>query len=119
MKAALIISHGSHSPKTKKEIEFLVSALKKMSRIPVWEYAFLEIESPNIPNGIKTCVARGAKDITILLNFLNSGKHVDTDIPKIVAAEWKKYPKVKLRISKPVGQHPHIPNLFLDLLKTA
>ncbi len=119
MKAALIISHGSHSPKTKIEVQALVASLRKVSPIPIWEYAFLEIESPNIPDGIKLCVEQGAHEITILLNFLNSGKHVDMDIPAIVGMEGKKYPQVKLKISPPVGQHPHITQLFMDILNAS
>ena len=116
MKAILIISHGSHSKKTKQEVITLVKNLRQRTRIPVIEYAFLEIESPSIPEGIEECVKKGAQEIFVTLNFLNSGKHVDEDIPRIVAEAQKKYPSVKLKITPPVGQHPKIPDLFLDLI---
>ena len=117
MKSVLIVSHGSHSPKTKEEIINLVSTLRKKVALPVFEYAFLEIESPSIPEGIERCVKQGASEIIILLNFLNSGKHVDVDIPAIVATVQKKHPAVKIRITKPIGQHPGIDDLFIDLIK--
>ena len=116
MKAILLVSHGSHSQKTKEEVSALVKQLKQESRIPIFEYAFLEIESPSIPEGIDLCAQKGVTEIVILLNFLNAGRHVDQDVPKIVQEESKKYPSVKFRISAPVGQHPKIPDLFLDLL---
>ena len=116
MKAVLLISHGSRSPKTKREIELLVKFLKRKSRIGIFEYAFLEIESPNIPDGIRMCVAKGASAIVVLLNFLNSGRHVDKDIPGIIKEERKKYPRVSIRITTPVGQHPKISDLFLGLI---
>ena len=116
MKAVLLISHGSHSRKTKEEVSALVKQLKQKSRIPIFEYAFLEIESPSIPKGIDLCAQNGATEIVILLNFLNAGRHVGQDVPRIVQEASKKYPKVKFRISPPVGQHPKILNLFLDLL---
>ncbi len=117
MKAALVVSHGSHSPKTKEEVLVLLARLKKKSRIGIWEYAFLEIERPDIPEGIALCVQKGATDLAILLNFLNSGKHVDEDIPRIVREARERFPKVHIRLSAPVGQHPEITALFLDLLK--
>ena len=117
MKAVLLVSHGSHSPKTKREIENLVQLLKKQSGIPIFEFAFLEIERPTIPEGIDICVKKGAKEIVVLLNFLNAGRHVDQDIPAIVKEAQAKYPQIPIRITTPVGQHPGIINLFKDLLQ--
>ena len=117
MQAVLLISHGSHFSKTKREIDSLVRALKKKSGIGIFEYAFLEIEFPSIPEGIQSCVKKGASDIIILLNFLNAGRHVDEDIPRIVREAKVKFPHVSIRITAPVGQHPKIVDLFLDLIK--
>ena len=116
MKAALLISHGSRSIETKKEVAKLVTILKKRSRLKIIEYAFLELENPDIPTGIDICVKKGARDVVVLLNFLNSGRHVDQDIPRIIAQAREKYPHIVIRVTAPVGQHKKIPDLFLDLL---
>ncbi len=115
-KAFLVISHGSHSPKLLEEIKLLVQTLKPMIQYPIAEYAFLEITQPDIPTGIKNCVDQGADEIKILLNFLNSGRHVNQDIPRIVESAQKEFPQVKITISIPVGQHRQIPTLFADLI---
>ena len=117
MNAVLLISHGSHSPKTKREVVRLIKRLKSLSRIEIFECAFLEIESPSISEGIGKCVKKGATDLIILLNFLNSGRHVDEDIPRIISKAKRKYPNIKFRITSPVGQHYRIDELFVDLLK--
>ena len=114
--AVLLVSHGSRSPKTKKEITRLVKVLQKQSRIPIVEYAFLEIEKPSIPDGIARCIKKGAEKIIVTLNFLNSGRHVDIDIPGILFQAKRKYPKIFFFISKPVGQHPRIQELFIDMI---
>ena len=44
--------------------------------------------------------------------FLNSGRHVIKDVPRIVLAEKEKYPEVEFRISKHIGAS----ELMLDLL---
>ena len=116
MRAILVVSHGSHSLQTKKEVEVLVASLRTKKLAEKIEFAFLEIESPSIPEGIQSLASQGAKEIKILLNFLNSGKHVDVDIPQIVSAAQRKYPKIKFVISSPVGQHPKIVELFSDLI---
>lgn len=117
MKAVLFISHGSHSPETKEEVKSLAGKLKKKSGIKIFEFAFLEIESPSIPGGIQLCVRKGATDIIILLNFLNSGKHVDEDIPRIINEAKAQYPHVSFMTTSAIGQHPKIIELFLDLIK--
>jgi len=55
----------------------------------------------------------------VTLNFLNAGRHVNEDIPAIVKASIKKYPQIKFAISKPLGGHAQIPNLFIDLINNA
>ena len=115
-RGVLCISHGSRSPKTKLEIEEILLFLKAQSLIPVFEFAFLEIESPSILEGIENCVNKGAEEIIILLNFLNSGQHVDIDIPKILDEAKIKYPSIEFHLTKPLGQYPGIIDLFLNIL---
>ena len=115
-KAILLVSHGSYSPEAKREVLKLKSLLKRKSRSSILEHAFLEINSPNIFSGITACVTKGATDIIILLNFLNSGQHVRRDIPRIIKNSKKKYPHVYFRMSLPIGQHKKIPDLFVGLL---
>ena len=119
MKAILLVSHGSRSPKTKEEIIDLVNILRQRLPGMIVEFAFLEIEPPSIAEGIDQCVAQGADEVVVTLNFLNAGRHVNDDIPAIVQAAKVKYPSIKLFLSKPVGQHPQIPNLFIDLINNA
>ncbi len=117
MKSVLFVSHGSRISETKTEVEKLVNVLKNKSHIPIFEYAFLEIESPSIPQGIDLCVQKGATQIVILLNFFNTGRHVGLDIPKIVTEAQKKYPFLKFKITQPLGQHPGMVDLFLEMIR--
>ena len=117
MKAVLFISHGSRYPSTKQEVESFVEKLKRLSEVPIFEYAFLEIAEPSIAEGIEICIDRGATEIIVLLNFLNSGKHVDEDIPKIVEEARAKHRGVIFHITEPIGQHEEIVHLFLDMIK--
>lgn len=116
MKAILVVSHGSRIPETVAEVKMLVSKIKAHTGEKLVEYAFLEIAEPSIPVGIEKCVEQGATEVQILLNFLNAGRHVDTDIPQIVAEAQNNFPHVKITLSKPVGQHEKIVELFADLI---
>jgi len=116
MRSVLLISHGSRFPDTEQEVQGFVRRLKEQSDIKIIEYAFLEIAHPNIPEGIDVCVEKGATEVIILLNFLNAGKHVDEDIPRIVGDARVKYPDVAFTITQPLGKHDQIVKLFLDLI---
>lgn len=116
-KAILLVSHGSFSAQAKKEITALSRILKRQSGFPIFESAFLEINHPDIKEGIRCCAQKGATEITVLLNFLNSGVHVLRDIEGIVKKAKKCYPFVSFFISPPIGIHKKIPGLFLDSIK--
>ncbi len=116
MKAILLVSHGSKESEARTEIEILINRLRERSDATIVELAFLEIESPDIPHGIETCVQRGAREIVILLNFLNSGRHAGKDIPQIIAQARLLYPNVRFRITKPIAQHEHLVDIFLRLI---
>ena len=117
-KAVLIISHGSRSPKTKMEVQALIDRLQSSGEDIIYECGFLELEEPSIPQGIDRCVERGATNISVILNFLNSGRHVDEDIPEIITECRRRHPAVRIEISQPVGQHPGIVELFRDLIQS-
>jgi len=116
MKAILLVSHGSRLSATKDEVVNLAGKIKAKCGKNIVEYAFLEIESPGIPEGIVSCISKGAKEIVVLLNFLNSGRHVLEDIPRIVQSTASKYPDVSIKITPPVGQHQKIVDLFLEMI---
>ena len=118
MKAVLLVSHGSRSPKTKEEVGQLTAKLQGRVDAGIIRFAFLELEKPDIPEGIRDCVEAGADEVFLLMNFLNAGRHTDEDIPAILKEQQKKYPGIKLRMSKPVGQHAGIVDLFVELSRS-
>lgn len=119
MKAILLISHGSRYDETIDEIRATLQEITKKTDVVILEYAFLEMQSPDIPEGIERCITRGADEILVLLNFLNAGRHVDRDIPRIISEAKAKYPRVSITISKPLGHHPKIVEVFADLIKNS
>lgn len=117
MTHVIVISHGSRSTATKREVLALIARLSQLVEFQNIHSAFLEIESPSIPEAIGQCVTKGATRIVVLLNFLNAGRHVDVDIPRIIAEENAKYPQVTFQLTPPLGQHPQIPGIFANILK--
>ena len=90
--------------------------LKKKSGLRIFEYAFLDVTRPSIPEGIEACVRKGATEIVVLQNFLNSGNHVLKDIPAMIRQAKKKFPGVCFVVTRPIGRHPKIGDLFNEYL---
>ena len=116
MRSILLVSHGSKAPRAREEIEALAAQLKERSGVGIVQPAFLEIEPPDIPEGIRQCVHKGATEVAILLNFLNSGRHAAADIPRIIRKARQDHPGVKFRMTKPIGQQNYLVDIFLKLL---
>lgn len=116
-KALLLVSHGSRAARANEENRVLAELLQQKSGASVVEYAFLEAAEPSVMEGIESCVRRGASEITILLNFLNSGRHVTEDLPALADEARRRFPELKIVMTPPIGQHPKLPDLFLELLE--
>lgn len=96
------------------EVKNLINQLKKRINFKIFEFCFLKMQAPPPLKAIDRCVKKGATEIIVLLNFLNSGRHVLKDIPYIIEAAQTKYPHVKFYLTKPIGQHPGLCDLFVD-----
>lgn len=86
MKALVMIAHGSRREEANAEFIALVEQVKiaARSKHDFVEPCFLEIASPSLTDAIEHVIAKGARTISILPYFLNSGNHVLRDIPEIV-----------------------------------
>jgi len=116
MNAILLVSHGSRSAQAQKEIDALVQQLEERSSAPIVKSAFLQIGSPDVCRGVEDCIRQGATEITILLNFLHSGRHTAEEIPAMIKQIKKTHHRIKFNVTKPIGQHKHLADLFLKLI---
>lgn len=135
MKAVLLVSHGSKSPQSRQEIDALAARLAAQAAVPaakppatpagtgtadpfrIFESAFLEIEKPSIPEGLALCAKRGATEIIVLLNFLNSGRHVLEDVPRLVREFESAHPTVSCKVTPCLGLYEGIDRVYLDLIQ--
>jgi len=115
MNALLLIAHGSRRKQSNDEVIMLADKLKHncSERYEIVHAGFLEIAEPLIPDGIKKCVDDGAESIIALPYFLNSGRHVIEDIPRIINSTLPLYPNVEIKIAPHIGASSLIMNLLV------
>jgi sirohydrochlorin ferrochelatase len=116
MNALLLVAHGSRRSQSNDEVTVLAGTLKKgcAGQYTIVHTAFLELATPLIPEGVRQCAEDGAKSIVILPYFLNSGRHVTEDIPKIISESQSLYPHIDITIASHLGKSDQMINLLLE-----
>lgn len=115
MKNLLIIAHGSRRQASNEEVRTLSQRIAQMSNhtFDSVNCAFLELAEPSIPDGIRECAARGAREIVILPYFLSAGRHVAEDIPREVAQTRKELPHLDIKMAPYLGSITAIAELMV------
>ena len=97
----LIIGHGSKDPNAQMSLNYVVDGLKEKYRNV--SRCFLEIEQPDIFEGIKSCEKNNPEVLVIVFYFLHEGAHVKTDINNDLKPAIEKSNLNKVCITKHLG----------------
>lgn len=111
----LIIGHGSKDPNAKLSIKYVVEGLKDTYRNV--SHCFLEIEEPNIAQGISKCEKDNPKVLVIVFYFLHEGAHVKRDIYEDLNPALEKSSLKKVLITKHIGTDEKMIDLIIERAK--
>ena len=74
----LVVCHGSKDPNAKRSVRYVVDALSAEYRGV--DHCFLEIEKPDIRDGVRAAERRRPRVLVVVFYFLHKGAHVKRDI---------------------------------------
>lgn len=117
--AALLIAHGSRRDEANRDLICLAELVRARTAYPIVEVAYLEMAEPAIPEGVQTCVDRGAKRVLLLPYFLSAGAHVVEDLQRIRTELAAHFPEVLFTLCKPLALHPLLIEVVIDRLHEA
>ncbi len=119
MKALIFLAHGSRREKSNREVFDLVDEIRPLlaPEFDVVDAAFLELVPPYLPELMETMLDRDAQSITIYPFFLNSGRHVDKDIPAIVDGFRERYPEREILVMRHFGGSDGVLEMIISQLK--
>ncbi|MDE1764209.1 MAG: sirohydrochlorin cobaltochelatase [Thaumarchaeota archaeon] len=108
----LVIGHGSKDPEARTALKYVADGLGNTYRNV--NYCFLEIEEPNIKQGIETCRKNNPECLVVVPYFLHKGAHVKRDIyedlnPALAAANIK-----QVFLSEHLGTDEKMVDLVLE-----
>jgi len=111
----LIIGHGSKDPNAQMSLNYVVDGLKEKYRNV--SRCFLEIEQPDIFEGIKSCEKNNPEILVIVFYFLHEGAHVKTDINNDLKPALEKSSLKKVFITKHLGTDEKMIDLIIERAK--
>jgi sirohydrochlorin ferrochelatase len=111
----MIIGHGSKDPNAQMSLNYIVNELKDLYRNV--SRCWLEIEQPDIFEGIKKCEKDNPKVLIIVFYFLHEGAHVKTDINNDLVPALENSNMKKTFITKHLGSDQKMIDLILERAK--
>lgn len=102
-KSLLIVSHGSRVEETKNTIFKVQESLRKRDIYEDVRVAFMEFNSPNIPDAIESIYNDGIRYIIVAPMFLFQGNHIKKDIPEVLKTIKQKHLDLKIYMAEPIG----------------
>jgi sirohydrochlorin ferrochelatase len=114
MKALLLVAHGSRRAASNDEIRALTARLRDIdAEFDRVDCAFLELAEPSIPEGIRSAIHAGARQLVVLPYFLSAGRHVSEDIPGEVNSARSEYPDTEIMLAPYLGASAEIGRLLV------
>ncbi|HLI28425.1 MAG TPA: CbiX/SirB N-terminal domain-containing protein [Chloroflexota bacterium] len=117
--AVILIGHGSRAPEARQYFLDLAAAVRERLGTDWVEAAFMELCEPSLAAVVEQCVARGAARIVVVPVFLHPGRHLQHDIPRLVAEARVAHPGVAIELAPHLGAHPAITPLVADIVRDA
>jgi sirohydrochlorin ferrochelatase len=111
----MIIGHGSKDPNAQMSLNYIVNELKNSYRNV--SRCWLEIEQPDIFEGVKKCEKDNPKVLVIVFYFLHEGAHVKTDINNDLIPALEKSNLKKTYITKHLGTDEKMIDLIIERAK--
>ena len=108
----MIIGHGSKDPNAHLSIQYVVDNLTDTYRNI--SHCFLEIEDPNIQQGIEKCQKNNPEVLVIVFYFLHKGAHVKRDIYEDLNPAIEKSNLKKVLITEHIGTDEKMIDLILE-----
>lgn len=118
MDALIFLAHGSRRQQSNDEVVALAEQIRPLvcAKYDSIGAAFLELATPSLNDAIDALLERGAENITVYPYFLNSGNHVEQDVPEIIAGFERENPGCRFILMPHFGKSKEIADIIADQL---
>ncbi|MEI2663249.1 sirohydrochlorin chelatase [Rossellomorea sp. LJF3] len=118
-RAVLYVCHGSRLVKAREEAVAFIKRCQEHVEADIQEISFLELASPSIDEGFRSCLDRGATHLTVVPLLLLTAVHAKKDIPDEIQRCKGLYPHIKVKYGRPIGVHDRMVESVINKIEEA
>ena len=113
--ALIVLAHGSRRRQSNEEVAALAAKLhdalqENYVRVT---HAYLELLPPTLGDAAAELIAEGIAEITVYPFFLNTGNHVEQDVPALLDELRELHPDTTFRLLRHFGSSEEIVPLIV------
>jgi len=113
--AVILFAHGARDARWSAPLHALAIELRARGGPASVRTAFLELQSPTLPEALEAVAAEGARRIHVVPVFWAGAGHIDNDLPPLLAAFGQRHPEVAVSLLPVLSELPGM----LDFIASA
>lgn len=103
----MLFAHGSSDPQWSRPFQQIALSLTKQLPAVAVAIAFLE-HGTSLDEAVAALAAKGAVSIRVVPVFLGVGRHMNEDLPRLVADARRAFAGVSLALEKTIGEQQEV-----------
>ncbi|HLE35092.1 MAG TPA: CbiX/SirB N-terminal domain-containing protein, partial [Nitrososphaerales archaeon] len=111
----LLIGHGSSDNDARNAFVFIADSVRQAYRNV--GFCFLELDSPNIEEGIRQSLSKNPRALILMPYFLHRGAHIKRDVAEEVKKALKEYNNSMVYMARHLGVDSKIIDVVIERAK--
>ena len=99
----LLFAHGARDPRWAEPFLRIADRVRSAAPDSAVELAYLESMQPDLDEGVRRLLAKGARKIRLVPLFLGPGDHLRRDVPALVRAAELATPGLAIELAEAAG----------------
>jgi sirohydrochlorin cobaltochelatase len=104
----VLFAHGSRDPAWCVPIEAVAARMRTLDTQAQVCCAYLELTAPDLPTAVQTMLAAGVRTVTVWPMFLGTGRHAQTDLPRLIDELRARHAGVTFTLQPAIAEHPGV-----------
>lgn len=115
-RAHLLVAHGSSHSRWRMPFEKIAEALEAQHPERTVRLCYLEKWQPDVTTALEDLYQQGWRRLRLSPLFLSRGRHLETDLPKILNAFLAQRPDLLIDTEDALGEQRHFVQALTSLL---